>query len=183
MVAQARGPDSPLTQIVMQAREQPLVFDDVRVDLCEDLAQVILTRMQHDHGRRGAGSLNVGGWKSSEDFFQWPDASVQELRQTLIEMLGTSSLTGWTMVNHGGSHHPRHQHRIAILFGVFYVIGGDPIVPTIYECPCDGRPTRTELAVDPVSGRLALARGETWHRLDRYAGDQPRITIAFDVRR
>lgn len=175
--------DSPLKQITAQARDQPIVFDGVRPDLCDPLAQVILDRMQRDRGRSGVGSLNVGGWKSSEDFFAWPDASVQELRQTIVEMIGARSPVAWAMVNRGGSHHPRHQHRIASLFGVFYVAVGNPHTPTIFECPCDGRPAKGEMAIDPVPGRLVLARGETWHKVGVYPGTLPRITIAFDVRR
>jgi hypothetical protein len=168
---------------------EPIVFDDVRPELCAALEQVILNRMQNDRGRK-TGSLNVGGWKSGEDFFAWPDVAVQGLRQTILEMVGgTRSPVAWAMVNRAGSHHPRHQHRIAILSGVYYVAVGsaDALTPTIFECPCDGRPARAgekyELEVEPHPGRLVICRGETWHRLPAYVGDLPRITIAFDVRR
>ncbi len=90
-------------------------------------------------------------------------------------------------MNRGGSQHPRHQHRIATLVGVYYVTAGslDMLTPTIFECPCDpprGGP-RYELAIEPHPGRLVLCRGEMWHRVPIYAGELPRITIAFDVRR
>jgi hypothetical protein len=174
-------------QLVEQCRDAPLVFDDVRPDLCPALEQVILDRMRRDRGRR-IGSLNVGGWKSGEDFFEWPDAAVQDLRQTIGAEVGAASIA-WAMVNRAGSHHPRHQHRIAILSGVYYVTAGsaDAITPTIYECPCDGRPVRAgekyELDVEPHPGRLVICRGATWHRVPKYLGEAPRITIAFDVRR
>ena len=174
----------PLRQLVAECRDQPVVFDDVRPELCASLEQVILNRMQNDR-RRKTGSLNVGGWKSGEDFFAWPDAAVQELRQAIVEMVGARSPIGWAMVNRAGSHHPRHQHRIATLSGVYYVTAGSPdaITPTVFECPCDGRPKRHELEVEPHPGRLVVCRGETWHFLSKYMGDLPRITIAFDVRR
>lgn len=177
---------NPLMQLVAQCREQPIAFDGVRPDLCAPLEQIILARMQNDHGRR-AGSLNVGGWKSAEDFFSWPDAAVQQLRQAVVEITGAGarSPVGWAMVNRAGSHHPRHQHRIASLSGVYYVNAGSPnaITPTVFECPCDGRDKQYELEVDPHPGRLVVCRGETWHWVRPYPGDQPRITIAFDVRR
>jgi hypothetical protein len=187
MVALATNP-TKTSQLVADCRDQPLVFDGVRPALCPALEQVILGRMQSDRGRR-IGSLNIGGWKSGEDFFSWSDAAVQELRQAIVDMVGARSLVGWTMVNRAGSQHPRHQHRVAILTGVYYVAAGsaDSITPTVFECPCDGRSTRLEdryeLEVEPHPGRIAIFRGEMWHRVPIYRGDLPRITIAFDVRR
>ena len=175
---------NPLMQIVEQCRDQPIVFDDVRPELCSTLEQIILDRMQRDRGRK-TGSLNVGGWKSGEDFFMWSDAAVQELRLAIREIVGAKSPVAWAMVNRAGSHHPRHQHRIASLSGVYYVTAGsqDAITPTVFECPCDGRPKRQDLEVDPHPGRLVVCRGETWHSLPVYVGEAARITIAFDVRR
>ena len=183
-MTQAATATDPLKQLVAECRDQPVVFDDVRPELCATLEQVILDRMQNDR-RRKTGSLNVGGWKSGEDFFSWPDAAVQELRKVIVEMVSARSPIAWAMVNRSGSHHPRHQHRIAILSGVYYVTAGsqDAIIPTVFECPCDGRPKRQELEVEPHPGRLVVCRGETWHFVPKYMGDQPRITIAFDVRR
>jgi len=181
--------DNPLSQLVAQCRDQPVVYDGVRPDLCPALERAVIARMQGDRGRR-IGSLNVGGWKSAEDFFTWPDDAVQDLRRAVVEIVGTSRpLVAWAMVNRAGSQHPRHQHRTAILVGVYYVTTGSPeaVTPTVFECPCDGRLTRPEdrheVAVDPHPGRLAFCRGTTWHSVPKYAGDQPRVTIAFDVRR
>lgn len=181
---QAAGAPDPLKQLVADCRDQPVVFDNVCPDLCTQLEQIILGRMQSDRGRR-TGSLNVGGWKSGEDFFAWSDAAVQELRQVIAELIGARLPVAWAMVNRAGSHHPRHQHRIATLSGVYYVTPGnnDPLTPTVFECPCDGRPKRHEVEVEPHPGRLVVCRGVTWHRVPRYDGDAPRITIAFDVRR
>lgn len=162
-----------------------MVFDGFRPELCPQLEQVILHRMQAM--RRRTESLNVGGWKSSEDFFAWPDAAVQELREAIIAEVGRAPIA-WAMVNRAGSHHPRHQHRIAILSGIYYVTAGseDAITPTIFECPSDGsgpKSSRYELEVEPHPGRLVISRGETWHRVPAYLGELPRITIAFDIRR
>ena len=176
---------SALSQLLATCRVEPVVYDDVRPDLCGALEQIILARMQLDRGQRKVGSLNVGGWKSAEDFFTWPDPAVQELRKAIVEVIGAPSPIAWVMVNRAGSHHPRHQHRIASLTGVYYVTAGSPeaITPTVFECPCDGSPKRGEMQVDPHPGRLVLARGEGWHWLPVYRGELPRITVVFDVRR
>jgi hypothetical protein len=169
---------SQTAQIAARCRAEPIVDDDIMPELCPQLEQLILTRMQTD--RRRTQSLNVGGWKSGEDFFLWPDDAVQALRQRVASELGAPRTVAWAMVNRAGSYHPRHQHRAAILTGVYYVTTGseDAITPTIFEC-ADG----SELAVEPHPGRLVICRGEVWHRVDRYPGDLPRITVAFDVRR
>lgn len=183
-VNQTATVQDPLKQLVADCRDHPVVFDNVRADLCSTLEQVILDRMQNDRHRK-TGSINVGGWKSGEDFFSWSDAAVQELRQAIVEIVGAKSPIAWAMVNRAGSHHPRHQHRVATLSGVYYVTAGSPdaITPTIFECPCDGRPKREELEVEPHPGRLVVCRGAAWHRVPIYRGEAPRITIAFDVRR
>src|SRR5262249_48130287 len=144
--------------------------------------QIILHRMQTV--RQSARSLNVGGWKSDEDFFNWPDAAVQEFRRRLVTDLGAPRPIGWAMVNRAGSHHPRHQHRAAFLTGIYYVTAGseDAITPTIFECDGDGSSGGYELEVEPHPGRLVICRGETWHKVPVYPGELPRITIAFDIR-
>jgi hypothetical protein len=169
---------SSVAQIAAHCRAEPLIFDGVLPELCPALKQVILQAQLH---RRSTASLNSGGWKSSEDFFSWPDAAVQDLRRWVIAELGAPRPVAWAMVNRAGSHHPRHQHRVAILTGIFYVDAGseDAITPTVFECES----TKDELEVEPHPGRLVICRGETWHFVPKYMGDLPRITIAFDVRR
>src|SRR5207244_8132587 len=131
-------------------RSQPIVYDNVVPELCPALEKIILGRMQRDRGRR-TGSINVGGWKSGEDLFQWADPAVQQLHQVIAEMAGSRSLIGWTIVNRAGSYHPRHQHRIATITGIYYVAAGNPdtITPTVFECECG------DLEIDPHPGRIA----------------------------
>jgi Putative 2OG-Fe(II) oxygenase len=166
----------PTRELLASCRAEPLVFDNVLAELCPALEQIILERMQTI---RSTKSLNVGGWKSGEDFFSWPYAEVQDLRQRMSAETGSSRPVAWAMVNRAGSHHPRHQHRAAVLTGVYYVTSGseDAITPTIFEC------AGGNLEVEPHPGRLVICRGETWHRVPIYPGELPRITIAFDVRR
>ena len=173
------------SQLVARCRPEPVVFDDVFPEICPALEQVILQRMQVD---RSTKSLNIGGWKSTEDFFAWPDAAVQQLRQLIVTEVGAVRPVAWAMVNRAGSHHPRHQHRAAVLTGIYYVTAGseDAIIPTVFECEgatLRGVPSGYDLEVEPHPGRLVICRGETWHRVPIYPGELPRITIAFDVRR
>jgi hypothetical protein len=178
MVAPAPALASTPSQIAASCGSQPIVYDNVLPELCPALEQIILGKMQRDRGRR-TGSINVGGWKSAEDFFQWSDPAVQQLRQAIAEMVGARAPVAWAMVNRSGSHHPRHQHRVAVLTGIYYVTAGSPdaITPTMFECS-DG-----DLAVDPHPGRLVLLSGAMWHWLPPYPGALPRIAVAFDVRR
>ena len=164
-------------QIAADCRSEPTILDGVLPELCPQLAEVILRRSRVD---RSTKSLNVGGWKSGEDFFTWPDVAVQKLRQWIVTKVGSPRPVAWAMVNREGSHHPRHQHRVALITGIYYVAPGseDAITPTVFEC-ADG----SVLEVEPHPGRLVLMRGETWHAVPVYPGALPRITIAFDVRR
>lgn len=179
---------NPLFDLLSRCRDEPLVFDGIVPELCPALEQIILHRAQTSRSNR---SLNVGGWKSGEDFFSWPDAAVQELRRFIVDEIGAPRPVGWAMINRAGSHHPRHQHRAAMLTGIYYVAPGDEnaITPTIYECGPEPRVVRgrrppvQELEVEPHPGRLVVCRGECWHSVPRYDAEAPRITIAFDVRR
>ncbi len=175
-MTQAAVATDSFTQLVTGCRSSPIVFDSLCPELCPDLARIICQRVKIS---RSTATLNVGGWKSGEDFFAWPDPAVQELRRLVVSTVGSSRLVAWTMVNRAGSQHPRHQHRVALLTGVYYVAIGneEALTPTIFEYPGG------ELKVEPRLGRLALFRGEVWHRVPIYRGDLPRITVAFDVRR
>jgi len=183
MLPAAQTSASLLQQLVARCRTEPLVFDGVRPELCLALEQIILDRMRSARGRK-IGSINIGGWKSEEDFFSWPDEAVQQLRQTIVDQIGHQAPVAWAMVNRAGSQHPRHQHRIASLSGIYYVTSGseDAITPTIFECPYNVS-QHYDLEIEPDPGRLVLLNGMMWHRLPIYAGEIPRITIVFDVRR
>lgn len=165
---------SSLARIVKQA---PIIHDGVALPLLEGLAHEILILAQGN--RRSVASLNVGGWKSGSEVFAEPAGAAfcELVRDRYVDR---QTIVGWAMVNQAGSEHPRHQHRIARVCGLYYVKSGSPPVPTIFEVDTpDGN--RRELAVNPVPGRLVLFSGEAWHRVPRYDGTAPRITIAFDV--
>lgn len=172
-------------QIRSRCAGAPVVFDGVHPELCPDLRSAVLAKSRAWSNETATSpsypSLNVGGWKSSEDFFSWPYPSVRQLREVLRrEYLRGGDPIGWTMVNRSGSHHPRHHHGHSVLSGVYYVDPGDPTTsaPTVFET-ADGH----EVRVEPAPGRLALFPSDLWHHVPAYTGASPRITIAFDVRR
>ncbi len=178
-------------------REGPIYFDDVGLDLIEPLTREVLELSTRS---KSTPSVNRGGWKSSEALFdQLP--STRKLRDLFSRIyLGGANPIGWAMVNRYGSEHPRHQHMIASVVGVYYVLSGDPVVPTIVETesaefkritaararqnlPPHRGIKRDDCEIDPVPGRLLLMTGDTWHRVPKYIGEAPRMTISFDVRR
>jgi len=162
----------------------PIVGDGFRLDLVDEIRDAILAR---EARTRSAPTLNRGGWRSGE-IFALADRPIRELAGSLravteideaLRPAGSArpGMLGWAMINRRGSHHPRHIHQGASLTGVYYVDAGDAETPTIFET------TAGEVSITPVPGRIVLFSGDLWHRVPVYAGDAPRITIAFDVRR
>jgi Putative 2OG-Fe(II) oxygenase len=146
------------------------------------------------------GSKNVGGWKSREDLFAWKEATaIAELRYELVTkhldgiMDGTRQLVGWAMINKNGSYHQRHHHGGKIV-GIYYVAAGETAAPTVFELedPKEqtgrgtvgvvGHSVKCERAIDAVPGRLVVFSPSIWHRVPKCNHEDPRITIAFEVR-
>lgn len=165
----------------------PLVVDGVRLDLVPRLAIDVLARVRAS--TESVASLNVGGWKSTQDLQAWPDESTRALVSTIRGLhLGGCRMIAWAMVNRSGSYHARHNHANAIVSGVYYVDAGDDAnaAPTIFELGAsfeldNKQPCVSTVEVAPVPGRLALFPGRMWHFVPPYLGDAPRVTIAFDV--
>lgn len=154
----------------------PVVRDGLCLDLLDSLALEIEARA-HDLGERSAPSLNRGGWRS-DSLLHWTGPATKTLIGTLRELTRAIDLEAWAMVNRRGSSHPRHVHRGALMAGVYYVRPGGPSTPpTIFEV--QGGP---EIHVEPLAGRLVLFSSDLYHRVPAYHGDDPRVTVAFDVR-
>jgi hypothetical protein len=152
------------------------------------------------------GSKNVGGWKSREDLFAWKEATaIAELRYELVTkhldgiMDGTRQLVGWAMINKNGSYHQRHHHGGKIV-GIYYVAAGETAAPTVFELEdpkehvqrgapgfpgtvgAVGHSIKCERAIEAVPGRLVVFSPSIYHRVPIVHGEDPRITIAFEVR-
>lgn len=174
------------------------VVDNVLPELAAQMAVEIEERAAGP----SYGSRNVGGWKSREDLFEWRGAlAIYALRSELVVhhldrlVDGTRRLVGWAMINRGGSYHARHNHG-GMLAGIYYVTTGETRAPTIFELADKGvsrsesglaigpvgHSVKVERAIDPIPGRLVVFSPSIWHRVPKVPGEQPRITIAFEVR-
>lgn len=167
-------------------RGEPIVIDDFWIDEGGALRDAIVAQERQP----SAPTLNVGGWRSGELATQ-SNPAIAALIGAIREHV-SADVSGWAMINRGGSSHPRHWHDGSVLSGVYYVDPGEgPSPPTIFELGVRGRrgarlPRGTKVSereVTPVAGRLVLFPGDLWHRVPPYAGSAPRITVAFDVRR
>lgn len=153
---------------------------------------------------------NVGGWHSGTAFLAGTAEGVPELRARLeafvAELLRTVldpvpaalplfRLEGWANVLRAGQYHSLHSHPSATWSGAYYVTGNpDAGVP--------GHAGRLEL-VDPRPGTGVTHAGSSWlygrllinpgpgqmvvfpgwlqHYVHPVAGDEPRISVAFNV--
>ncbi len=172
-----------MTSLAAQRGGMLVVIDDLRLDLIEDLRETILAR---EETSPSAPTLNRGGWRSGS-IFSWADPcvtqleaslrAIPEVERALRDASQRNALVGWAMVNRLSDHHPRHIHYGASVTGIYYVDPGQSHTPTVFET------TSGDLFVEPAPGRVVLFPGDLWHRVPAHAGDQPRVTIAFEVRR
>lgn len=155
----------------------PIIHDEIALDLVDSLRAIILACAGPPTPYPGG--ANRGGWKSRTDFLRWNAPALEVFRARIEGALDGNQIgSSWCVVNKAGSHHGRHRHG-APISGVYYVTCGDPLVPTIFELGAHG--IAAEIAIEPRVGRLVLF-GDLFHRVPVYAGTEPRITIAFDVK-
>lgn len=97
------------------------------------------------------------------------------LGRAITELLGHQDwgFTGlWsTRLPKGGSH-VMHNHPKGWMSGILYVD-----VPT-YE---GGHLVFDDTLLIPQTGDVVMFPSETWHSVTEYQGDQPRLTVAFDL--
>lgn len=169
-----------------------MIVDHVALELVPLLRAAILSRIDVESSFR---SLNVGGWRSDESLFQWkPGTGARELAGVIAAQLDVPvrSLHGWALINRAGSRHKRHNHQ-SKRSGVFYVDRGSELsTPTCFELATARRATEPpgtyetvivdQLTVAARAGRLVHFPGDMFHWVPEYKDDEPRITIAFDVR-
>ncbi len=108
------------------------------------------------------------------------------------------SIRAWANVNEKGSFNRTHDHlgRISFFSGVYYVDVGDVGVSgspesghTLFEdwthVPVNilGDPNahRQDFKMVPRNGRMVLFPAGLMHSVEKYTGDRPRITIAFNL--
>lgn len=157
-------------ELARQVIDRPLVVERVGIDLLDGLRATALTLMATTPS---AVSLSLRAWKSREGILA--HETFAPFVDVLRGVITACRPYGWVMINRSGSEHPRHRHPSARLCGLYFVTAGDPATPTVFET-LDG-----DVAVDPAPGRLVLFSPMMWHRVPRYDGAAPRISIAFDV--
>jgi hypothetical protein len=77
----------------------------------------------------------------------------------------------WTVRMTKGGHHIKHNHPEGDISGVYYVAVGDGA-----DLIVDGE------AIKPQREMLVLFPSTAPHETTAYQGDEPRMTVAFDVR-
>jgi hypothetical protein len=153
-------------------------YHNLKPHLLGDLRELILQLCKA--GLASYPTMNVGGWKTDEAFFETPHPAVQELRRWVEEVFGLKKLSGWAMVNGAGSYHQRHQHTNVVLTGVYYVDPGEPPTPTVFEASVWGS---EKWPIVPEPGMLVTFPEGMWHSVPVYTGFRPRITIVLNAKR
>ena len=154
-------------------------FHDIALGHLDDLSRLILT--MSESGAPSYPTMNVGGWKSDEKFFDTPHHAVMHLKMELEPYLLGMKYDGWAMVNRSGSYHTSHQHTNVLLSGVFYVYPGDPSTPTVFDVDLDGKRAKFTPNVSP--GTLITFPEGMWHSVPIYRGSRPRITIVLNAKK
>jgi uncharacterized protein (TIGR02466 family) len=178
----------------------------------EDLnAELLALVLELERTTEGRSISNRGGWQSDGDLFAVDHPAIRKLQAEVlaaaaeVRALATgidAPLTdgwiveGWANVNRRGAWNAAHQHNRDgnQWAGVYYVhtgsaseaTGGRTVFqdPTAVAAPLDpqrGAFTR-EIAVVPTDGEMVLFPGSLFHRVERYESDEPRVTIAFNMR-
>lgn len=168
------GCDGEVVTVRQIPRDQIEIYPSFCLHLVPEIASYILAEARITSS---TGSNNVGGWKSSQDFAGRTSKAVREMVIQLMSKLVCERPIMWAMVNQRGSFHKRHNHGLRVLTGVWYLMPGEPATPTMFESS-QGRTT----AIQPEAGRLIAFNGMTPHWMNRYDGEVPRVTIAFEVR-
>lgn len=165
----------------------------------------IVERAAREPGRTKS---NYGGWHSTEDLFSWPDPEIAELRRIVADAVrslteytagegvsGELNLIGWANVSNKGDYNKPHHHPGASWSGVYYVDAGAPsgVRPdegaiefldprgAIDLEPYPGRPFSATFQIKPFSGLLVVFPAWLDHMVNRYDGEGPRVSIAFNL--
>ncbi len=178
----------------------------------EDLnAELVGLVLELERTTPGRSISNRGGWQSEGDLFAIDHPSLRKLHAEVLSAaaevralatgVDTPLTDGWVVeawanVNRRGAWNAAHQHNRDgnQWAGVYYVragssseqTGGRTVFqdPTAVAAPLD--PQRgafvRELAIVPVEGEMVLFPGSLFHRVEPYESDEPRVTIAFNLK-
>lgn len=179
--------------------------DAARTNL--ELARLVLER---EAASGTVARSNVGGWQSEPDLMSWGGPAIQQLGrwihegfgQVMRRELGTGdftcrlAVTAWANVNRKGDYNRHHTHANNHWSGVYYV----QLEPPPAERPAEGaiefldpRPavgvyealgaaSVSSWTIQPEPGLMLLFPSWIRHGVLPYAGERPRISVAFNLR-
>jgi uncharacterized protein (TIGR02466 family) len=157
------------------------------------------------------GRSNIGGWHSQTDFLDLPEPAVAALStwidwavNKMIEATagpggfkGTLRTSAWASVCRAGAYHAPHSHPDCAWSGVYYVDSGSssPDRPLsgmlefldpragVEAVTAPGDPYGEPVRVRPEAGLLVLFPSWLYHWVHPYIGQEPRISVSFNVSR
>lgn len=157
------------------------------------------------------GRSNIGGWHSQTDFLDLPEPAVAALStwidwavNKMIEATagpggfkGTLRTSAWASVCRAGAYHAPHSHPDCAWSGVYYVDPGSssPDRPLsgmlefldpragVEAVTAPGDPYGEPVRVRPEAGLLVLFPSWLYHWVHPYIGQEPRISVSFNVSR
>jgi uncharacterized protein (TIGR02466 family) len=172
----------------------------------QDLRKIILDREAQYPSDNYA---NVGGWHSTGDLLEWPNASIATLKVWLMEAVshmvavvsegkaprGMMRLTAWANVARDGHYHRVHNHPSSVWSGVYYVnSGGDspnhPLSGVLELCdprpftemvPAPGNPYGQRVIFRAEAGTMILFPSWMYHFVNAFHGPGERISVAFNM--
>lgn len=122
-------------------------------------------------------------------FFQAIDAPIRDYIASLGEPADYRLSGAWSVRLAKGGQHVDHVHDNGWISSAFYV----SLPPSVAAEGVQGRlrigrpgvptqpPLPAERWIDPEPGLLVLFPASTWHGVEPFDDDEPRLTIAFDV--
>ena len=157
------------------------------------------------------GRSNIGGWHSQTDLLDLPDPAVAALStwidwavNKMIEATagrggfkGKLRTSAWASICRAGAYHAPHSHPDSAWSGVYYVDAGslnkdrplsgmleflDPRAG-VEAVTAPGDPYGEPLRVRPEAGLLVLFPSWLYHWVHPYTGQEPRISVSFNVSR
>jgi uncharacterized protein (TIGR02466 family) len=172
--------------------------------LNDQLRGIILER---ERARPPESKSNQGGWQSQPDIFQWGQPGITALGRLVrsavniaTESIGVPGtlkmefrLYGWAAVNRKGHYNTAHVHPGSTWSGTYYVDAGDEPLDTpgaaleflhpITAATMNFFPGILPSArlVRPATGMIILFPSYLQHSVRMYAGERPRICIAFNA--
>ncbi len=168
--------------------------------------------LEHARRHQGERLTNIGGWHSEPGVLAFCGEAGQRLISHMHDMVQEATrrlyaaygrppealnwtLSAWANVNRRGDFNAVHTHPGATWSGVYYVDDGKAgadaeAAALLLSDPC---PPRTNLffpelltsdfRVQPIPGLMVLFPSYVPHSVAPHRGEQPRISVAFNVRK